>query len=193
MPFHRLRKARTRAGPSVTGCALVGGQRPRTLFLEPASAGLLNSSRSPAEAGSRVICGASHHQLKLVANKNNCLCLLRFMRDLASPRARVLAHATRPKTLLKSSRTPASHWPAVVSKEPQASACAMLTATCNGRYGGRRLRQLPCTPRARVLAHATRQKARRISARRGGLRPQFSALGTPTDTDPSSQAGSPNR
>ncbi len=60
---------------------LVGGQRSRTLFLEPASAGLLEELKSPAEAGSRGICRSSNHQLKLVANSNMCLCVSRFMRN----------------------------------------------------------------------------------------------------------------
>ena len=61
---------------------LVGGQRPRMLFLEPGSAGLLEESRSPAEAGSRVIYRSSDHQLKLVANGKSCLWVSRFMRNL---------------------------------------------------------------------------------------------------------------
>ncbi len=48
----------------------VGGQRSRTLFLEP------------AEAGSRVSGRSSNHQLKLVANRNICLCVSRFMRNI---------------------------------------------------------------------------------------------------------------
>ncbi len=32
------------------------------------------SAKSPSEAGSRAICRASNHQLKLVANRNICLC-----------------------------------------------------------------------------------------------------------------------
>ncbi len=74
---------------------LVGGQRPKTLFREPASAGLIEELKSPAEAGSRAICKSSNHQLKLVANRNICLCVSRFMRTLALTRARVLAHATQ--------------------------------------------------------------------------------------------------
>ncbi len=63
---------------------LVGGQRPRTLFLEPASAGLLEEFKSPAEAGSTAICRSSNHQIKLVANRNICLCVSRFTRNLAN-------------------------------------------------------------------------------------------------------------
>ena len=50
---------------------LVGGQRPRNMFLEPASAGLLEEFKSPAEAGSRVIFISPDHQLKLVANRKH--------------------------------------------------------------------------------------------------------------------------
>ena len=50
---------------------LVGGQRTRNMFRGPASAGLLEELKSPAEAGSRVICRSSNHQLKLVANRKH--------------------------------------------------------------------------------------------------------------------------
>ena len=63
---------------------LVGGQRPKSLFREPASAGLLEEFKSPAQAGSRAICRPSNHQLKLVANRNICLCVSRFMRTLVN-------------------------------------------------------------------------------------------------------------
>ncbi len=63
---------------------LVGGQRPKSLFREPASAGLLEEFKSPAQAGSRAICRPSNHQLKRVANRNICLCVSRFMRNLVN-------------------------------------------------------------------------------------------------------------
>ena len=80
---------------------LVGGQRSRTLSPEPASAGLLEEFKSPAETGSIAICRSSNHQLKL----GTCLACSRVWVAWAStlarvestdcPRARVLAHATR--------------------------------------------------------------------------------------------------
>ena len=50
---------------------LVGGQRPRTLFPEPALAGLLEEFKSPAEAGCQFCSRLPIHQLKLVANKSS--------------------------------------------------------------------------------------------------------------------------
>ena len=51
----------------------VGGSRPTTMFLEPASTGLLEEFESPAEAGCDPLPGLPNHQLKLVANRNSGL------------------------------------------------------------------------------------------------------------------------
>ena len=78
--IHKLSREHIMISPS-RSClppTLVGGQRPGTLFLEPASAGLREELRSPAKAGSRVGCRSSNHQLKLVANRNICLCVSRW-------------------------------------------------------------------------------------------------------------------
>ena len=72
--IHKISRQHIMISPS-RSClppTLVGGHRSRTLFFEPAS------------AGSRVGCTSSNHQLKLVANRNICLCVSHFMRKFVN-------------------------------------------------------------------------------------------------------------
>ncbi len=70
----------------------VGGRRPRTLYLEPALAGLLEEFKSAAEAGCQLCSRRSGHQLKLLPNRKLFLCVSRFSRHCVTPCA---IHTTR--------------------------------------------------------------------------------------------------